>query len=287
MTGTLQSIFTKVFGLCMVGAQFVLPLHLLAADLQTIARRGHLIVAVKDNLRPLGFRDAQGNLQGLEIDIARRLAQELLGKQNAIVLQPILNRDRLSVVINGQADLTIARVTATASRSRIVSFSTPYYLDGTALVTRNPAIQNVSDLNQRTIAVLNNSSTIATLRYRLPQAKLIGVDSYVAGQERLESGEAIAFAADASILSGWVQALPQYRLLALRLSTEPLCVVLPRGVQYDELRRRVDQAIERWKSEGWLQERATYWGLSWDTLRVESSQIFPISSIFPTFINNE
>lgn len=287
MSGALPLIFARVFGLWIVGAQFVLPLHLLAADLQTIARRGHLIVAIKDNLRPLGFRDAQGNLQGLEIEIARRLAQELLGKQDAIVLQPILNRDRLSVVTEGQADLTIARVTATASRSRIVSFSTPYYLDGTALVTRSAGIQKISDLNQQTIAVLNHSSTIAALRYRLPQAKLIGVDSYAAGQERLESGEAIAFAADASILSGWVQEFPQYRLLALRLSTEPLCIVLPRGVQYDELRRRIDQAIERWKSEGWLQERATYWGLPWDTLRVEASQIFAVSSVFPTFTINK
>jgi polar amino acid transport system substrate-binding protein len=264
---TLPSVLIKFIGLYALGAQFLLPLSALAADLQTIARRGQLIVAVKDNLRPLGFRDAKGNLQGLEIEIAQRLAQELLGNPDAVVFKPINNRDRLAVVINGEVDLTIARVTNTASRSRVVSFSAPYYLDGTALVTASPAIREASDLTNQTIAVLNNSSTIATLRYRLPQTKLVGVDSYEAGKDLIESGQAVAFAADTSILAGWVQDFPSYRLLPLRLSTEPLCIVFPKGIQYDELRRRVDQILDRWKAQGWLQERATYWGLPYDTLK--------------------
>jgi polar amino acid transport system substrate-binding protein len=259
-TRTLK-VIPKVFGLFVLGAQFLWPLQLCAADLQTIVQRGQLIVGVKDNLRPLGFRDAQGKLQGLEIEIAQRLAVEILGQKGTVVFKSVNNRDRLTLVTEGQVDLTIARVTATPSRSRIVTFSAPYYLDGTALITKNSGIQKVSDLTNQTIAVLNDSSTIASLRYRLPQAKLKGVDSYEAGQKLLEAGEAIAFAADASVLAGWIQEFPQFRLLPLRLSAEPLCVVLPKGVRYDELRRRIDRAIARWHSEGWLQKRAAYWGL--------------------------
>ncbi len=261
MSRRLQSVLINVIGLWTLGAQFTAPLCLLAADLETISQRGQLIVAVKDNLRPLGFRDTKGNLRGLEIDIAERLAHELLGKSGSVVFRSVSNRDRLAVVIGGQVDLTIASVTATTSRSRIVSFSAPYYLDGTALITNTPAIQGLADLTNQTIAVLNDSSTIATLRYRLPQTKLIGVNSYVEAKALLESGKVIAFASDASILSGWVQEFPTYRLLPFRLSAEPLCAVLPKGVQYDELRRRIDQALDRWKAEGWLQERAIYWGL--------------------------
>jgi len=237
------------------------PLCSWAADLETIVQRGQLIVAVKDNLRPLGFRDANGTLQGLEIDIAQRLAQELLGKPGSVVFKSVSNRDRLAVVLDGQVDLTIARVTATPSRSRVVSFSTPYYLDGTAVVTNIPAILGIADLTNQTIAVLNDSSTIAILRYRLPQTKLIGVNSYTEGKTLLQSGKVAAFAADTSILSSWVQEFPTDRLLPLRLSAEPLCLVLPKGVQHDELRRKINQALDRWKAEGWLQQRAIYWGL--------------------------
>ncbi|MCY7324388.1 MAG: transporter substrate-binding domain-containing protein [Phormidesmis sp. CAN_BIN36] len=257
----LQQVFARGIGLYLLGVQFTAPLYSWAADLKTIVQRGQMIVAVKDNLHPLGFRDANGTLQGLEIDIAQRLSQELLGKPSSVVFKPVNNQDRLAVVIKGEVDMTIARVTATPSRSRVVSFSIPYYLDRTALVTNTSAIQGISDLTNRTIAVLNDSSTISTLRYRLPQTKLIGVNSYTEGKALLASGKVAAFAADTSVLSSWVKEFPTDRLLPLRLSTESLCIVLPKGVQYDDLRRQINQALDRWKAEGWLRQRAIYWGL--------------------------
>ncbi|MBD2243975.1 transporter substrate-binding domain-containing protein [Nostoc sp. FACHB-888] len=232
-----------------------------AAEMPEIQQRGYLTVAVKDNLRPLGFRDAKGNLQGLEIDLARQLALDLLGKAEAVKLEPVANRDRLSVVLDKKVDFAIARVTATESRARIVSLSVPYYLDGTVLVTKDASVQKFSDLAKQKIAVLNNSSTIAQVRYYVPNAELVGVNSYQEAREKIESNAAIAFAADASVLSGWVQQYPQYRLLPTKLSTEPLSVVMPKGLQYDKLRRNVNEAIARYLAEGWLQQRSQYWGL--------------------------
>ncbi|MBD1906547.1 transporter substrate-binding domain-containing protein [Funiculus sociatus GB2-A5] len=232
-----------------------------AAELKEIQERGYLMVAVKDNLRPLGFTDASGKLQGLEIDLARRLAAEILGKPDAVRLQPVANRDRISVVLEGKVDLTIARVTATSSRDRLVNFSLPYYLDGTALVTKDASLQKLDDVQNQKIAVLKGSDTISQVRFIIPQVELVGVDSYEEARSLLESGGASAFAADASVLTGWVQEYPQYRLLSVRLSGLPLAVVMPKGLQYDSLRQRVNDAIARWKAEGWLQERIKYWGL--------------------------
>ncbi len=251
--------FSLVIGMLVVG--LMTSASVKSAELEEIERRGELIVAVKDNLRPLGFRDANGKLQGLEIDLARRLAEELLGNPDAVVLQPVTNRDRLTVVLEGNVDLTIARVTATDSRSRLVDLSIPYYLDGTSLITKDTAITQLSDLTTQTIAVLEGSSTIAVVRYALPGSKLVGVESYEEARSLLEHGEANAFAADTSVLSGWVQEYPEYRLLSARLSGEALCVVMPKGLQYNHLRRRVNEAIARWQTEGWLAERATAWGL--------------------------
>ncbi|MBD2346018.1 transporter substrate-binding domain-containing protein [Anabaena subtropica] len=232
-----------------------------AAELPEIQRRGYLTVAVKDNLPLLGFKDANGKLQGLEIDLAQRLATDLLGKADAVKLQPVSNSDRLSVVFNHQVDIAIARVTATESRSRLVSFSVPYYMDGTYLVTKEAAVQQLSDLANRKIAVLNNSSTIAEVRYYIPNAQLVGINSYQEGQAALENNTIAAFAADGSVLSSWVQQNPQYRLLPTKLSTVPLSVVMPKGLQYDELRREVNEAIARYIAQGWLKERIKYWQL--------------------------
>ncbi|MEH1823248.1 MAG: transporter substrate-binding domain-containing protein [Nostoc sp.] len=232
-----------------------------AAEMSEIQQRGYLNVAVKDNLRPLGFKDSNGNLQGLEIDLAKRLAVDLVGKAEAVKFQPVANRDRLSVVLDKKVDFAIARVTATESRSRIVSFSVPYYLDGTLLVTKDTSVQQLNDLAKQKIAVLNNSSTIAKVRYYLPNAELVGVNSYEKAREEIENNAVAAFAADASVLSGWVQQYPQYRLLPTKLSTEPLSIVMPKGLQYDEFRRNVNQAIARYLENGWLLQRTQYWGL--------------------------
>ncbi|KAF3883695.1 MULTISPECIES: transporter substrate-binding domain-containing protein [Nostocales] len=232
-----------------------------AAQLSEIQRRGYIKIAVKDNLRPLAFRDASGQLQGLEIDLAKALTVDLLGKEDLVRLQPVINQDRLSAVLEDKVDIGIARVTATSSRARLVSFSVPYYFDGSVLLTKDNTVQQLSHLTKRKIAVLDRSSTIAAVRYYLPSAELVGVDSYQAAIALLEKDAVAAFAADGSVLSGFVQQYPQYRILLTKLSTEPLSVVMPKGLQYDELRRRVNVAIARYIDSGWLSERLKYWGL--------------------------
>lgn len=232
-----------------------------AAPLAEIQQRGYLIVAVKDNLPPLGFRDATGQLVGLEIELAHQLAEDLLGDRTAVRLDPVLNVDRLPALLSGAVDLVIARVTATGARARLVNFSPPYYLDGTALLTRGPAIQRLSDLADAQIAVLQNSSTISVVRSLLPTATLVGMLSYADAIAALEAGEAAAFAADASVLTGWTQAHSQYHLLPQLISAEALCVVMPKGIQYSELRHRVNQAIGQRVENGWLQSQLQAWGL--------------------------
>ena len=244
-----------------------------AAELKEIQRRGYLTIAVKDNLRPLGFRDAGGKLQGLEIDLAERLAQDILGKPNGAKLQPVLNSDRLPLVVENKVDIAIADITATEPRARLVSFSLPYYFDGTALITKEAAIGRLNDVTRSKIAVLNGSSTIASVRYLLPQAQLVGVDSYQAARVLLEANGAVVFAGDASVLAGWIQEYPQYRLLPTLIGAEPLSVAMPKGLQYDELRRLVNNAIAQYVSEGWLDQRASYWGLLNPTSRLRSGNM--------------
>ncbi|HEY9876979.1 MAG TPA: transporter substrate-binding domain-containing protein [Leptolyngbyaceae cyanobacterium] len=248
------------FGM-ILGVQFTAPPVAVSADLATIQRRGYLTVAVKDNLQPLGFRDEAGNLVGLEIDIARQLAQALLGSPDAVVLLPVSNPDRLAAVLEDRVDIAIAGISMTPARMRLVSFSVPYYLDGTALISRDANLRELRDVRRAEIAVLDNSDTIATVRYLLPGTALVGVKSYEQALEALESGEADAFAGDVTILTGWVQEYPEYHLLPDLLSAEPLAVVIPKGTQYDDLRNSINRTVNEWHQSGWLEERSTYWGL--------------------------
>jgi polar amino acid transport system substrate-binding protein len=232
-----------------------------AGTLKEIQQRRKLIVAVKDNLPLLGSRDRSGNLQGLEIDIARKLAIEVFGNADSVQLVPVTNQDRLKVAIDGTVDITIARVTISPNRLRVIDFSRAYYQDGTGIITDRANIVTNADLVGKKVAVLNNSTTIATLQFIIPTAQLVGVNSYRQAQELLTTGKVVAIAADRSLLLGWSKTAPTYHLLPDKLSIEPLGVVIPKGQQYEPLRELVDRAIASWQADGWLQQRIQYWGL--------------------------
>ncbi|ERN40397.1 ABC-type amino acid transport/signal transduction system, periplasmic component [Rubidibacter lacunae KORDI 51-2] len=240
---------------------FIASSAAIAADLEEIRARGRLIVAINDDARPLAFRDEGGELRGLEIDVARHLAETLIGDRQAVEFLNVSNRERLGAVLEGDADVAIARLSATPPRSRLVAFSNYYYLDGTDFVTRNTEIAAVSDLRRARIAVLENSDTIAIVRYRFPNADLVGVSSYQAAFDLLESEAADAFAGDRSILTGWVQEHPEYRRLDAQLSVAALCVAMPKGLQHARLHQSVNQAIARWQSSEWLRDTTRRWGL--------------------------
>ena len=236
-----------------------------AAELSEIRDRGYITIAIKDNRAPLSSLDESGNYSGYEIDIAHRLAKELLGDETAVQFVPTRNVERINAVIADEVDIAIAAITLTEPRRRIVDFSNPYYLDGTAFITRSPEIARLEDLRLGIIAVLNRSSSVPHVRFILPGARLVGVGSYAEGQALLATGEVDAFAGDASVLTGWLQDArtpsAEYRMLPNLLSADPLAIAIPKGVQHEELREQINAAIRRWYREGWLQERAEFWGL--------------------------
>jgi polar amino acid transport system substrate-binding protein len=237
------------------------PSVTIAAPLNEILQRGQLIVAVKDNLPPLGYRDANGTLQGFEIEIAKRLAKDLLGLEQAVVLQPIPNTARLTAVTSGAVDLTIADLTLTENRMRLVSFSEPYYRNGTGILTQNPKWNTLQTLYRQTVAVLQPSVTLPYLKSALPKARLVGVSSYGAGQQMLKTDQVQAMVGDRLILSNFSRQNPQYLFFSTNLTVQPLAIALPKGVQYEPLRLRINAALRQWQQEGWLEAQRQFWGL--------------------------
>lgn len=243
------------------GIAMLVPSTVIAATLDEILQRRHLTIAVKDNLEPLGYRDRKGILQGFEISLAKRLAQDLLGSDQAVTLQPVSNAERLTVVTSGAVDLAIAHLTLTENRMRLVSFSEPYYRNGTGILTQNPRWNSLQTLYRQSVAVLQPSVTLAYLQSALPKAQLVGVSSYGAAQRLLETAQVQAMVGDRIVLLGLARHNPQYLFFSTQLTVQPLAIALPKGVQYEPLRNRVNAALRQWQQEGWLERQRQTWGL--------------------------
>lgn len=242
------------------GVQWSVPL-VFAADLETIKARGHVVVGVREHWRPLSFRTPEGELVGLEVDLARQLAQTIFNTPEAVVLKPVTNQERIPALLTDEVDLIIAGLTVTTGRGRLVHFSLPYYLDSAGLLVSGPPWQGASQLQGGTLGVLQGSSTLAALRYHLPGANLLPLATYQQGFDALAGGQIDALAADLSVLVGWQQQQQGYRLLPDRLSVEPLAIALPKGQQFRSLHTLVNQAIDGWYTSGWLAQRIDFWGL--------------------------
>ncbi len=242
-------------------ALLMAPQTAIAATLDAILQRGKLIVAVKDNLYPLGFRDRNGTLQGFEIVIAKRLAQDWLGSEAAVVLVPVSNTERVTAVTSGTVDVAIAHLTLTENRMRSVSFSEPYYRNGTGILTQNPKWSGLQALYRQTIAVLEPSVTLPYLRSALPKARLRGVPSYGVGQDLLQTAQVQAMVGDRIVLLGLAHQNPQYQFFSTSLTVQPLAIALPKGVQYEPLRNRLNATLRQWQQDGWLDQQRQNWAL--------------------------
>ncbi|MEN9230797.1 MAG: transporter substrate-binding domain-containing protein [Thermostichus sp. DG02_5_bins_236] len=227
-----------------------------------IVASGRVRIAVKDNLRPLGFRNPQGELQGFEIELAQEIGSRLLGSEQGVELIPVSNLERLEALIENRVDLAIAQIGITPDRARQVDFTSAYYQDGPSLVVaRSSEWESWSDLRGGRVAVLQGSGAIAHLNRSLTGVELVAVDSYVMGSELLLAGEVQAWAADRSVLAGWLAEHPEYQFLGSPLATVGLGIATSKGLDRAELRLRVRRELEDLRASGWLAERAKAWGL--------------------------
>ncbi len=108
----------------------VLAIGLLAASaqaradaLQDILDRGTVRIGVPIDVPPFGFTDANQEPVGLDVDLARQVA-EGLGVE--LELQQITGINRIPFLLTDKVDVVIAVMGATPERARQIMFTSPY-----------------------------------------------------------------------------------------------------------------------------------------------------------------
>jgi polar amino acid transport system substrate-binding protein len=96
-----------------------------AADvLDTVKQRGTLIVGVKADYKPFGFRDPSGAIVGIEPDLAADVAKRLGVK---LELVPVVSANRIEFLQQGKVDLLIATISDKPERRKAVQAIDPQY----------------------------------------------------------------------------------------------------------------------------------------------------------------
>jgi polar amino acid transport system substrate-binding protein len=105
--------------------------------LDDIKARGTLIVGVKADYKPFGFRDPSGAIIGLEPDLAADVASRLGVK---LELVPVVSANRMEFLNQGKIDLMIATMSDKPERRKVVQVIEPlYYSDAVNVLLRKEA----------------------------------------------------------------------------------------------------------------------------------------------------
>lgn len=159
--------------------------------LNTVVKRGELIVGTFDFFPPWGFRDAQNNIVGMDVEIANELAKELKVK---LTLVPVpTTQDRINFLLTGKIDVAISNFTATLERSKAITFSDPYVIDGIGAIFRKEAkIKSWADLNTKKVAVTTGSTGEILLKEQAPKANVLRFDQASTALLAVQQGKADA-----------------------------------------------------------------------------------------------
>jgi polar amino acid transport system substrate-binding protein len=98
-----------------------------------VMERGKIVVGVKADYKPWGFRNESGELVGMEIDMAKDVASSM-GVELELV--PVQSSNRMQFLEQGKIDLMIATMSDRADRREIVGIVQPnYYTSGTNVMS--------------------------------------------------------------------------------------------------------------------------------------------------------
>ena len=165
--------------------------------------RGKIVVGVKDDAKPFGFLDKDNQYVGFDIDLAKQIAKNIFGDENAIEFVPVNASNRIMLLNSGQADMIIATMTISSQRAAVVDFSIPYYYTGqTLLLNQKSKITSLSDPNLKNIGVIFGSTAEKMVRIAIPQCMITGYKTYIDAVTALKTGEIDAVATDEAILFG-------------------------------------------------------------------------------------
>jgi len=240
------------FGLSSLAAQ---------ADIKAIQDRAVLKVGVKVDVPKFGYRDPKTDVvDGFEIDLARGLAQKILGDASKIDVQAVTAKTRGPLLDNGELDMVIATFTITEERKKSYNFSEPYFTDGVGLLVKTAkGYKSLKDLAGKRIGVAQSATTKAAIQDIADKTgikvEFAEFNTYPEIKAALDSGRIDCFSVDTAILYGYLDKTttilpdrfaPQNYGIASKMGNSALAKVVQDYIAEIKASGQLDRLLTKW-----------------------------------------
>jgi polar amino acid transport system substrate-binding protein len=225
-----------------------------------ILDRGVLRVGVQGALKPWSFRSPDGTLQGIEVDLAQKVAETM-----GVELEPVVisSANRMQFLEQGKIDLIIGGMSDRPDRREIVGIVEPtYWASGPTLMAKEGVISSWDDIRDKPVCgkqgVFYNK--IAEVEFG---AKVLAFGGNTEAKEALRSGKCVAWVYDdasiaADLASGdW----EGYEMPVETVFVNPWGAAVPLEEKDGIFGTMMSGLIYRWHEDGTLVELEKKWHL--------------------------
>ena len=199
--------------------------------LDRILQKGEIIVGTAGSMPPLNMKTKEGDVIGLEPDMAQAIATAMGVK---LRLETMPFAELLPSLEEGRVDMIMSGMTITSKRNLKVAFVGPYMISGKALLTKIKTIASVDDTTEintpdTKLAALKGSTSELFVQTVLFNTTLVTVGDYDEGVGMVIRDEVHALVADYPICAVSVVRYPNEGLMSVNtpFTYEPLGIAMP------------------------------------------------------------
>ncbi len=258
----LNRLFRTILSLAVVAAFAATATQASAGNerFKKVLDRGTLVVGVKADYKPWGFRDSSGKLVGMEIDMAQDVA-DALGVELELV--PVQSSNRMQFLQQGKIDLMIATMSDKLNRRKVVGIPTPnYYTSGTNVLAKKGVVSSWADLKGKPVCGKQGAFYNKQVAQKYG-AKIVAFVGNAEAKQALRDGKCVAWVYDDSSIMADL-ASGQYDDYEMPMATEddnPWALAVPLEELNGIWGNFMSGMIYNWHSSGRLIELEKKWGI--------------------------
>jgi len=199
--------------------------------LDRIQKRGELVVGTMGNMPPLNMTAKDGEIFGLEPDLARLMADAMNVKVK-FVAKPF--SELLPALQAGEVDMVLSGMTITPKRNMKVAFVGPYFISGKAFLTKVKTIAMAKEADEintpnTKIVALKDSTSQEFAEAVLDKTTLFTTGTYDEAVDMVLQDKVQAMIADYPICVVSVFRYPEAGLISVvtPLTYEPIGIAIP------------------------------------------------------------
>ena len=207
----------------------------LAADgtpvMTRIQKSGELVLGTSANMEPMTFKQSDGTLAGMDINLAELMANAMEVK---LVIKIMPFDELIQALRSGKVDVVISNMTINPGRNLHVAFVGPYLTSGKCVVTKEETLAKADeaeelDIKDVRLAVLKGSTSEKFVRTLMPNAIVKTIANNQEGADMVASGKVSGMLTDLPVCLATIKNNPDAGFVTVvsLLSYEPIGIALP------------------------------------------------------------